>query len=97
MKKQGQDDHLRQFSDNYDEKVAREKTYLLKLKFDNTDRKMKRIIKRIFISIVMHPNLLHFRQKISFKSALEILTPVSRHLRIALRLNHVNFLFLDYH
>ena len=27
----------------------------------------------------MHPNSMHFRQKISFKSALEICTPISGH------------------
>ena len=74
-----------QFSGKGDEKVVHEKTYLLKLEFYNTDRKMKSIIRCIFISLIMHPNFMHFRQKISFKNALEIFTPVSGQLRTALR------------
>ena len=53
--------------------------------FCNTGRKTKNSIRRIFISIIMHPNFMQFRQKISFKTALEIFTPVSEHLRTALR------------
>ena len=60
--------------------------YLLKFEFYNTDRKMKSIFRHIFISVIMHPNFMHFRQKISFKSVLEICTPVSGHLRTALNL-----------
>ena len=33
----------------------------------------------------MPPNFMHFRQKISFKYALEIFTPVNGHLRTASR------------
>ena len=33
----------------------------------------------------MHPNFMHFRQKLSFKSALEFFNPVSEHLRTALK------------
>ena len=66
-------------------KLVPEKTYLVKLEFYNTDRKMKSIIRCIFISIIMHPNFMHFRQKISFKSALEIFIPVNGHFRIALK------------
>ena len=62
--------HSSQFSDKSDEKMAFEKTYWLKLEFYNTDRKMKNIITCVFISISMHPNFVHFRQKISFKSTL---------------------------
>ena len=58
--------------------------FVLKFEFYNTDRKMKRTIRCIFISIIMHPNFMCFRQKISFKSALKIFTPVSGHLRTAL-------------
>ena len=43
-----------------DEKVAREKTYRLKLEFYNTHGKMKNIIRSIFISIIMHPSFIHF-------------------------------------
>ena len=64
--------------------MASDKTYLLALEFYNIDRKMKSIIRYIFISIIMHPNLMHFRRKISFKSALEIFIPVSEHSRTAL-------------
>ena len=71
--------------DKSDEKVVYEKTYQLKLKFYNTDRKMKSIIRHILISIMMHPNYMHicFRQ-ISFKSASEVFTPNSGYLSIAL-------------
>ena len=44
----------------------------------------------------MHPNFVHFHQKISFKSTLEIFTPVSGHLRIALRYN-ISCVSLCYH
>ena len=44
-----------------DEKMARKKTYRLKLEFFKTDRKMKNIIRHIFISIIVHPILVHFR------------------------------------
>ena len=37
-------EHLSQFSDKSDEKVVREKIYLVKLEFYNSDRKMKSII-----------------------------------------------------
>ena len=84
LRKLSQNKHFCQFSDKSDEKVVREKTYLLKLEFYNTDRKMKSIIRCIFISIIMHPNFIHFRQKISFKSALEIFSPVNGHSRTAL-------------
>ena len=67
---------MSQFSDKSDVKEAREKTYRLKLEFYNTDRKMKNINRRIFTSVIMHLIFMHFRKKISFKSALEIFTPV---------------------
>ena len=70
------------------EKVIREKTYLLKLELYNTDRKMKSTIRCILISIIMHPNFTCFHKKISFKSALEMFTPVSGHLRTALNLSY---------
>ena len=54
--------------------------------------KMKSIIRCIFISINMCPNFMHFRQKISFKSALEIFNPVSGHSRIVL--NHLPWEYL---
>ena len=76
---------MRKFSDKRDEKEARKKTYRLKLEFYNTDKKMKNIIRLIFISMIMHPNFMHFRQKISFKCALEIFTPVNGYLRTASR------------
>ena len=44
--------------------MAREKTYRLKLDFYNTDREMKNTIRRVFPSIIMHPNSMHFRKKI---------------------------------
>ena len=91
LKKHSQNEHLNQFSDKSDEKVAREETYLLKLKFYNTDRKMKSIVRRIFISKIVHPNFMHFRQKISFKRALEIFIPVSGLLRTALNELLVSF------
>ena len=75
---------MSQFFDKSDEKVVREKIYLLKLELYNTDRKMKNIIRGIFGSVITHPNFMHFSQKISFKSALEIFTPISGHLRTAL-------------
>ena len=77
--------HLNQFSDKSDKNLIRKKTHLLKLEFCNADRKMKGIIRCIFISIIIHPNFIHFCQKISFKSALEIFTPVRGHLRTALK------------
>ena len=61
--------------------MASEKTYRLKLEFYNTVRKMKNFIERIFISMTMHPNFMHFRQKISFKSALKSFASVNGHLR----------------
>ena len=76
---------LCQFSVKSKEKVACEKTYQSKLEFYNTDRKMKNSIRRIFISIIMHPNFMYFYQKISFKSVLKIFTPVYGQLRTALR------------
>ena len=79
--------HSSQFSDKREEKVIRENTFLLKLDFCNADRKMKNIIRCIFISIIMHPNFVHFRQKISFKRALENFTPVSGHSKTALITN----------
>ena len=75
---------MSQFSDKRDEKVVRENTYLLKLEIYNIDRKMKSIIRGIFISIIMYPNFMHFRQKINFKSELETCTLVSGHLKTAL-------------
>ena len=45
---------------------------------------MKSINRRIFISIIMHSNVVHFCQNISFKSALKNFTPVSGHLRTVL-------------
>ena len=79
--KGSQNEYLGQFLDKSDEKVVHETTYLLKLKSYNTDRKMKSIIRCIFISIIMLSNFTHFCQKISFKSTLEIFTPVSGHLK----------------
>ena len=69
---------MSQFSDKSDEKMASEKTYWLKLEFYNTDRKMKNITRRFFISVTTHPNFMHFRRKVSFKSALEKFASVSR-------------------
>ena len=40
-----------------------EKIYLLKLKFFKTERKMKSIIRCIFILRIIHPNFMKFRQK----------------------------------
>ena len=60
------------------------KTRGLKIVFYNTDRKVKSITKRIFISVIMHPNFMHFPQKTSFKSALESFASVDGHLRTAL-------------
>ena len=59
-RKQNENEHLSQISDKSNEKVAHEKTYWLKLEFCYTDRKMKNIIRRIFSSIIMHPNFMHF-------------------------------------
>ena len=64
-------------------KKAREKTYRLKLEFYNADRKMKNIIRLIFISLIMRPIFMHFRQKINFKIALESFSSVSAHLQTA--------------
>ena len=66
--------------------MAREKTYRLKLDFYNTDREMKNTIRRIFPSIIMHPIFMHFRSKISFRSALESFALVSGHLKTVLRI-----------
>ena len=76
--------HFRQFLGKSDKKVTRDKTYVLKLEFYGTDRKMKIIIRRIFILIIMYPIFMHFRLKIIFKSAEESFVSVSEHLRIAL-------------
>ena len=78
---------MRQFSDKRDEKVARHKIYQLKLEFYNTDRKMKNTNRRAFISITMHPNFMQFRQKISFKSTLEVFSSLNKHLKTALNSN----------
>ena len=93
LENQSQNEHLCQFSDKRDEKVVREKTYLLKLEFYNTDRKMKSIIGCIFISIIMHPDFMHFRQKVNFKSALEIFTSVSGHWRTGLTEQFLSVMF----
>ena len=74
------------FREKMNKKVAHEKTYRLKLEFYNTERKMKNIIRRIIISIIMYPNFIQFRQKISFKSALEIFTPVNMYFITALNI-----------
>ena len=66
-------------------KVALMGIYRLKLEFYNTDRKMKNILRHIFISIIMRPNFMHCRQKISFKSALESFASNSWHLKTASR------------
>ena len=50
-------------------KVACEKTYWLKLKFHNTHRKVKNIIRCVFTLVIMHPIFMHLPKKISFKSA----------------------------
>ena len=47
-RKQSQNACLSQFLDKSDEKVADEKTYQLKLEFDNAGRKMKSAIRHIF-------------------------------------------------
>ena len=76
-KKQSLNEHLRLFSDKSGERMVREKTYRLKLEFYNTDRKMKSIIRRVFFSIIMHLNFMHFRLKVSFKSTLKSFPSVS--------------------
>ena len=48
-------------------------------------QKSESIIRCIFVSIIMHSNFMHFRQKISFKNALQIFTLVTGHLRTALK------------
>ena len=74
--------------DKNDEKVVHEKTYRMKLEFYDTDRKMENVSGYIFISIIMHPNLkMHFRQKISFKSALKAFSSLSGYLRTVLKLH----------
>ena len=83
FEKQSQNEHLSQISDKRDEKVVHEKTYLMELEFYNTDGKIKNIIRCIFISIIMHTNFMLFRQKISFKSALECFASVSAYFRRA--------------
>ena len=92
MKKQSQNKHLSQFSDKSGEKVVHDKIYMLKFEFYNTDRKMKSTIKCIFISIIVHPNFMNFRQNISFKSAIEIFTAISGYLRTALKTKNLVFL-----
>ena len=64
--------------------MVREKTYLLKLEFYITDRKMKSISRCIFVYIILHTNFMHFLQKVICNSALEIFTSVSGQLRTAL-------------
>ena len=86
-KKQSQNEHLGQFFDKSDEIVVREKTYLPKLDFYKIDRKMKSIIRCIFISIIMHQNFMPFRQ---FKSALESFPSVNGHLRTVLKNNFIS-------
>ena len=71
--------------DKSDGKMVCEKSYQLKLEFYNIDRKMKNVIRPIFISIIMHLNFMHFCQIISFKSALESFTSVNGHLTTAFR------------
>ena len=93
FEKQSQNESLESIFGKSDEKMVHEKTYLLKLEFYNTDRKMKSTIRCSFISMIMHPDFMHFRQKISFKNALEIFSPVSGHLRTtALRIKDLVFL-----
>ena len=80
IRKNSQNAHLGQFSNKRDEKVVCKKTYLLKLEFYNTERKMKNIIRRIYTLIIMNPNFMHFCQKISSKRALGSFISVSEYL-----------------
>ena len=68
--KRGQIEHLSHFSNKSEEKFACE-TYRLKLEFYNTNRKIKNVNRRIFNSIIMHPNSMNFCHKSKLKSALE--------------------------
>ena len=77
-----------------DKKVKREKRHLLKLEFYNANRKMKGIISCVFISIIMHPNFMHFRQKMSFKIALQIFNSVCVHLRTSLKAT-ISFMIIN--
>ena len=83
-RKQSQNEQLSQFSDKRDDKEACEKICRLKLEFYNIDRKKKNITRRNFDSIIMHPNFMHFCQKISFKSILERFASASLHFGTAL-------------
>ena len=88
--------------------MANENTYHLKLELYNIDRKMKNIIRCIFISMIMHQNFPHFRQKISYKRVIESFTSVSGHfalnkilkwpsslsLKVVLIWKKINILFL---
>ena len=74
-----------QLSNKNTEKVALAKTYRLRLEFNNIDRQTENVIRRNFILTITHTNFMHFRQKISFKSALESYASFSGHLRTALR------------
>ena len=47
-KKQSQNEHLSQFSDKSGEKLIREETYLLKLEFYKTNKKIKCISLDVF-------------------------------------------------
>ena len=49
LRKLSQNKHFCQFSDKSDEKVAPKKTYRFKLEFYNTDRKIKNVIRHIFV------------------------------------------------
>ena len=55
--------HLSQFSNKRDEKVVRKKTYRLKDDVYNTDKKIKNIIIRVFISTIIPPNFMHLYKK----------------------------------
>ena len=57
----------------------------VKLEFYNTDRKVKSTIRCIFMSIIIHRYFMHFYQKTTIKSALEIFTPICGHLKTILK------------
>ena len=64
------------------EKIERETAHCLKRIFHFTNRKMKNIIKVIFIPIAIHPNTKHFPRKTIDKSALESFVLISGHLSL---------------
>ena len=84
-RKSCQNERFVQFSYIKSEKVACLESHCLKFGSDYICRKNeKNVIRRIFSSIVIPANFIHFRQRIGFKSALGNFSLLSGLMRTAL-------------